>query len=175
MKESEGLTFDKDIERIFTVRGIANILISAFLLLFAISLGTFIHESGHAIAAAFFSCKYNMSSNVFTGATAIECPFEGVAYNRALILISLAGPLLAFAVGTILYFMTEHGFTRSAGALIWIISVIPSLSPFLPMADMHVAIQAGLNPIVGWMIFLLITGFCAYHYFIEMQDVRWIV
>lgn len=132
------------------------------------SISTFVHEIvGHTATAGILGCKASSKYNVFVGMTGYECP-EGQEWKG--IIIALAGPIAAFIFGLWAWFYGEDDVIRMLGLLSFYYSVIPNLVPWIPYTDMSKAIQLGLDPLLGWLIYLTIQSLVFYWTFEEILE-----
>jgi len=132
------------------------------------NLSLVVHELSHVLTANYFGCKAGINSlNTYTGSSSID----ETCSNDKMILIALAGPLGAFLYGLICwYYGGKNSILRLAGLISFFYSVMPSLYPYIPGSDMYVAISFGLNPGLGTLIWLLISGIIYYLVALEIVD-----
>lgn len=161
-----------EIEKLPKGEALVKISLMMFLVItLAMSLAAAIHEMGHKATAEFLGCDAEALSDVYTGVTGFECPnLTGLELQKASIIIALAGPLLALAYGLIMWFQGKDSILRLFGMIALFYSVFPSLFPLLPNSDMYKAIEWGLNPIIGWAIYIAILGYCGTLLAIEIKD-----
>ena len=169
--------FVRYVKDIFSRRGLPEFFASMVIMLTTIPIATFTHESGHMITATLMGCKATIGeADYFIGWTGIECPDE-MPESRVrftLMVTALAGPLLAFSIGTYLWFSGEDDLTRALAIPFWWYSTLPNLYIYPPVLDMAVAVQNGLNPLIGMLIFYGIAGFISYATIREIMEKRWI-
>jgi len=153
-------------------RGISNTLIAFFLFLFFLQLGVIVHESSHVLVARVLGCEAGVhEANFFTGVSGVSCDmFQGAEKNNRLVIIALAGPLIAFLFGCLLWYTGKDAIERMGAIEFWLYSTLPSLYPYMPMSDMAQAISFGLRPGVGWLIFIAVTMFIAYQIAVEVTE-----
>jgi len=131
-----------------------------------VNLSLIIHELSHVIVANLLGVKASIAYlQMFTGATSL-----GEATPSQMILIALAGPLGALLYGLYMWYLEPDGILRFAGLASFFYSVIPNLAPFIQGSDMYVAIQNGLNPFVGWIIYLFVFAYCTKIVLDEIYD-----
>lgn len=147
---------------------IPELALSILIGLMFMSISTFVHEViGHTATAGLLGCKAYPKNGVFVGVTGYECP-KGEEWKG--IIIALAGPLAAFIFGLWAWFYEEDSWIRMLGLLSFYYSVAPNLVPWIPFTDMHKALELGLNPVIGWSIYLLIQSLIFYWTFQEITE-----
>lgn len=131
-----------------------------------VNLSLVIHEICHVIMANLLGVRASLAYLLmYTGATSV-----GEATPSQMILIALAGPLGALLYGLYMWYLEPDGILRYAGLASFFYSVLPNLAPFLQGSDMYVAIQNGLNPLVGWIIYLFVFAYCTKIILDEIYD-----
>ena len=141
----------KKLEYWFSERGFPKfVYVTAISFLFFL-ISTTIHELGHFISASLLGCEAGIRYvSLFTGSTGL-----GECHPHVLSIIALSGPLFAFAVGLLIWEYDENSPWRVLALIMFFLSSILQLIPKEPL-DMGKAIAWGLNPIVGWIIFLTV-------------------
>lgn len=148
--------FTKIVRDIRDKTTISELMFSLIIGFIFINLSLLIHESSHVIMARILGVEAGINNLLmFTGSSVI-----GSTTPSQFILIALAGPMGAFLYGLYCYFIEKDSIIRVAGIVSFFYSVIPSLAPYLPNSDMFQAIASGLNPLVGWFIYLVIFAYC---------------
>ena len=136
-------------------------------LLLAFWTSTLTHETFHLVTALLLGCHAGMDAGLLMGVTSFECvpssPYKSIV-------IALAGGIGSALIGMILWWLEKKevfepgelsGF-RLRAIILFLLSSIFQLYPLLHGGDMYQAIQIyGLNPIVGWAIWLLLCGIVA--------------
>ncbi len=141
------------LREILTKRGLSNMVVALILGIIFINLSLFFHEVGHIVTSFAMGCKARLFElNFFTGSSVV-----GDCASNKLILIALSGGGLAMIYGLWAFFLEKDGLLRIAGIVSFFYSVIPSWRPAFG-GDMIVAVNNGLNPILGWIIYLGAMG-----------------
>jgi len=153
--ESEGV-FTKIVRDLREKSTLPKLVFSLIVGYIFVNLSLIIHEGSHVLVARLLGVEAGVNQLLmFTGVSAI-----GDTTPIQFILIALAGPIGAFLYGLWCYFVEKDSVIRVAGIVSFFYSVIPSLAPFMPNSDMAQAIEHGLNPLLGWLIYLLIFSYC---------------
>ena len=151
---TEELTkFSKAISYWLSEKGFPDFIITTILAIIFFSMSTLIHETGHYIFGWALGCQSAISHlDMITGTTTVmQCA------QPSLIVIALAGPLFAFFIGLWLWFSEPNGRPRMLALIMLFLSATLQLYPQYPL-DMGKAIEWGLNPILGWLIFIIVLG-----------------
>ena len=165
MKTSFVSRLYKTIEYWCSEKGFPEYVTITLVSLLFFGLATTIHELGHVIVANLLGCEATIFDlQLLTGATSV-----GECSNTNLIIISLAGPLTAFAVGLLLWFYEENGTPRILALILFFLSSVLQLFP-IEYLDMGQAIKFGLNPIVGWIIFFAVFSVAMNLIWLEIKD-----
>lgn len=157
-------------------RGIPSVLFSMILMLLAIQLTVVAHESGHMLVANLLGCRAGIGeARFYVGWTGFDCPKEWPEerLNKTIQLIALAGPLTAFLVGSYLWFYEENGLTRVMALPFWFYGTLPNLY-VIKGTDMSMALQYGLNPLLGLLIYFGISAFISFAVVREVTERRWV-
>ncbi|HDD44261.1 MAG TPA: hypothetical protein ENG63_05310 [Candidatus Desulfofervidus auxilii] len=166
--ETEGILTKlvKDLRKRTTIPQLLFSLIVGFI---AVNLSLLVHESSHVIVARLLGVEAGISQlMMFTGMSSI-----GETTPMQFYLIALAGPIGAFLYGLWCYFFEKDSIIRVAGIVSFFYSVLPSLAPFMPGSDMAQIIAKGFNPLLGWIIYLLIFGYCFKLVIQEVIEGKW--
>jgi len=155
---------DEWLEKEFDISDVAR----AFILgITFVSLGVIIHESAHKLTAILLGCPASIVNiDMYFGATSVanSCP------SNYMILIALAGPFVSMIYGLLCWYSGENTITRFAGNIFLAFSVLPNLLPWVEYTDMGRAIQYGLNPVVAYMLWALLSAYIFWIWAIEVVD-----
>ena len=151
----------------FIIRtGLAQTLIAFGIFFFALVLGATLHEFGHQATAAILGSEVtNTHVQIMTGVTEFE-----TLTNGKHIIIAFAGPLFAYLMGMLMWFASRDGLIRAIGAIIVFFSFIPSFLPNLPGSDMYYAISNGFPLLLGWLLWIFLTGFFGAEFIKEIRE-----
>ena len=155
----------KTIEYWMSERGAPDFLITTIISAVFFFISTGIHEMGHVLVAKFLNCEAGIQYvHMWTGGSGI-----GECASSSLVLIALAGPLTTFIIGLLLWFSEPDGRERMLALIMFFLSTVMQLYPQYPL-DMGKAIQWGLNPSVGWLIYWIIFAICFNLIWLEIKD-----
>jgi len=134
-------------------------------LLLAFFISTGMHEFFHFIVLTIAGVPAGMKIGLLTGATAYE-PIQIQIIN---IIATLAGPVGSFLLGLIFWFsegkeVMERGelsTLRFQGVIMFFLSSIFQLAPFISNTDGAKAIEFGLASWFVWLLWLAICGIIA--------------
>lgn len=139
---------------------------NTFLFLIFLGLSTFFHELGHAIIGIWLCGQAGITSlSLISGATTV-----GTCASELLILVALAGPLTAFAIGILIH-IYYHKDTRIRifSFMLFVLSAIMQLF-MVGMNDGMQAVNFGASPILVGGILLGMIGIAGNLIFIEVED-----
>ena len=144
------------------------IVVSALVGTIIINMGTTFHEyMFHNLIAHLLGCTSNSSVNIFSGVTTFDCPVMTPLMG---IIIALSAPVGVFFVGMFLWNINKDSILRVVGGFMMFYSSIPSLFPMIPASDMSFAIRQGFNPIAGWLIYIILSGYFFWKFMEEVED-----
>jgi len=160
-----------------TGRGLGNLAIGFILFWTYLSLSLLIHEvAGHWMTAKLLGCEAAIGElRQIIGFTMVSCEMFPPAVEKSkLVLIALAGPLVSFLAGLWVW-LREHPDApiRLLALLLFFYSTIPSLIPVVPQSDVAQAINWGLHPVHGWLVFIIITSMIGILVGREITEKRW--
>ncbi|NIR12236.1 MAG: hypothetical protein GTN82_43090 [Candidatus Aminicenantes bacterium] len=161
----------KKIEEELSSWNVPDYLINTVFLLFVFIFSTAIHEVGHFIVAMMFGCKAGIVElTLFQGATGFDCTaFAGIDLTLRKILIAYGGGLAALITGMFFWFTEgrkdmekgEISNLRIFSIILFFLSCIFQLFPGYKSLDGYFAIQAGLNPVLAWGIWIFLVSLVA--------------
>lgn len=142
---------------------------NTFLFLVFLGLSTFFHELGHAIVGIGLCGQAGITSlSLISGATTV-----GTCASELLILVALAGPLTAFAIGILIH-MYYHEDTRIRifSFMLFVLSAIMQMF-MVGMNDGMQAVNFGASPFLIGGILLGMIGIAGNLIFIEVEDKKY--
>ena len=139
---------------------------NTFLFLIFLGLSTFFHELGHTLTGLALCGQAGITSlSLISGATSV-----GTCSSELLIIVALAGPLVSFIIGLLIYtHYNEDSRIRISSFILFILSAIMQLF-IIGMSDGMQAVNFGANPIFVWGILLGMIGIAGNLIFIEVED-----
>jgi hypothetical protein len=134
----------------YQMKNIPEFIGLTFLGAFVLIISTGIHELAHSVTGSLLNCPNAiMGINLFNGSTAV-----GTCSESSMVLMALAGPGIAFLLGMLVWFTTHPDHPAKIWSYVaWFYGTLPNLAPWANGSDMHVAVQNGLNPLLGYAIF----------------------
>lgn len=157
--------FDRAFEALYDMP-YAKMIFSMVVFASFLQISVFVHEFGHWFFAKLFGYEsYITALNQYFGATAVP----DSVLPQHLIIIAYAGPLVAFAVGSYLWFAEENGLARLGGLLFWLYSCLPNLYPLQPFTDAFNAVKAGFSASWALFIYAIVLSFISYEVLKEVR------